>query len=298
MGAITDGSYKKFGYGTGEGQVDIATQMRLANQGRVTQGEMIARGAASIFLSLTSKIAEGSMKADDKVAEDATPEEIEAKRQEVLKELKNTNPEYNCDNVGDIEALIVEKNSQLNQANEQVASLNTEINNVNTKISTLDSNINALKDEILDARAQGENYNGDINALEANLKDLEKQKEALENKINNELKPELEKTQALQSTLPNEISNLETSKKALANLDKQLEKANKKDAVKKWDDESTQDIVGLIKKYNEYNAAGKTEKAEELKNGKLKEAIEAYSQSHKVGDNKTIDSLIAMVNKK
>ena len=98
--------------------------------------------------------------------------------------------------------------------------------------------------------------------------------------------------------MPTEISNLETAKKALANLDKQLDKANKKDAVKKWDDESTQDIVGLIKKYNEYNAAGKTEKAEELKNGKLKDAIDAYQEAHKTGDNATIDNLIKMINNK
>ena len=37
---------------------------------------------------------------------------------------------------------------------------------------------------------------------------------------------------------------------------------------------------------------------EKLKNGKLKEAIDAYNESHNAGDNKTIDKLIAMINKK
>ena len=294
----------------------VADVNRMNNpNGSHTVGGVIAMALPSIFMTVASKVADGSfggggssaVESDANAATNAKQiradiDSILAKyeKQDVtgisdleaylqsLCDIKDTNIQTLEKNIKTNNDVVEDKTKRNKKIDTRLGELNTLLGNGEGSINVQISNINT---QIKTANDNGE----DTTKLDAKKKDLEAQKEKLETekktledekvKNNEEIananialvtdKPVLKEFQAIQA----DIDDLKI-------LSKQLKKAEGKDAIESLTNDDTASITNLIKKMNNAQISGDKEKAGKYEK-ELKEALEEYVKNPE-NNNKTI----------
>lgn len=310
MGAISDGSYEKFGYGTGADQTDMAKVLRLQNPygSHTVLGTALATGLPSLFMMVGQKCASsiGSGKEGDA--------ESSADVETAKKEMQNILDKYGCSTISEVEAkvqtakLAEQKSKEHDTLVTNLSNKVTEYYNQRSVVDSLQNNINDLRADIVELQMKP-----DLSEEEkTQLQNLTLQKAEKENRLEAEQKKlevlEQEAEQLTQDSknlyteIESLLSNIKTGDtipasadiekdvKSLQYYEKVIKRADGREAMEKYKNEETGDITAILKKLNNARSSGDTKRESELTT-KLEEAIEKYYKEHKVGDNKTIDSL-------
>ena len=291
---------KKFERESGFSYADY-NRMNNPCYGQQGFGATIAMAAPSIFLSLTSKLADkfldgGSGALDSDAAASRTAEEIKADIQAILDKYKDEN----VTSVEDLEKLLKEKSKEtdINLENlEKNISNNTQVvdqktarnQEIDTELANLavllgpteqgyDAQMNVISEQIKQAEASG----SDTSKLQAELENLKSQKTQAEAK-QKELEAEktantaeIEKAQKAMETDKATYSEFEAIQKDIDDLNflsKELKKAEGTDVIETLVNDETANIASLIKRID-----ANPEEKEDLEN-QLNEALKKYVQN-------------------
>ena len=278
MGAVSDGSFLKYTMNSDGTRVDVAKQNRLNGVSNHSLGGIIAVGASQylpqILSGLASKISNND---DNEESNGLSAKELRSNIDEILNK-------YQASATADIQA-------KLNVAETYEKKLG-EYNDKNAELTKATANVESLTKQ-LNKLKNSSNQSTDYKKVEADLqKAIEKQQK---------LEKEVKDLEAETTALSEEITATEsadTIRRDLANLykyEKQLKRAEGRDAIEKLKNPETEEIVKLVGKLKKAKADKNETKTKQYET-KLKEVGQEYYQKHEVGDNKTLDTLLTAYN--
>lgn len=210
-------------------------------------------------------------------SEDLYPEEIQEEINEILKK-------YDSADISTVELKQGEYNNLISRAEQDETKADNTIKQCEAQIGKLKTDLEALESLPADHpdRAQ-------IADIQNKIKEIEHQKEDAE--------IQAEEAKNIKTGLQTNLQTLEKDLKDLHYLEKQLKKADGREAMEKYTNDDTENITGILTKLNK--AKDNPEKEAKLKDD-LKKSLEEYygkgCSKHKVGDNKTIDNLARLYN--
>lgn len=295
----------------------IADVNRMNNpNGSHSVGGMIAMALPSIFMTVMTKVADGSfggggdssaVESDANAA--ANAEQIRADIQAIYDKYRD----QGVTNISDLEAYLqslcdikdtniqtLEKNIKTNSSvvedkTERNQKIETRLGELNTLLGdgegSIKSQIADIDTQISTAQKNGK----DTTKLEADKNDLEAQKEQLETEKKTLEDEKLKNNEEISKAnialekdklLLEEFQAIQDDIDDLKALSKQLKKAEGKDAIESLTNDDTANITNLIKKMNNAQISGDQEKEGKYKK-ELVEALEDYVKNPE-NQNKTI----------
>lgn len=278
MGAVSDGSFLKYTMNSDGTRVDVAKQNRLNGVSNHSLGGIIAVGASQylpqILSGLASKISNND---DNEESNGLSAKELRSNIDEILNK-------YQASATADIQA-------KLNVAETYEKKLG-EYNDKNAELKEATANVESLTKQ-LNKLKNSSNQPTDYKKVEADLqKAIEEQQ-----KLEKEVKALGAETTALSEEITS-TESADTIRRDLANLykyEKQLKRAEGRDAIEKLKNPETEEIVKLVGKLKKAKADKNEPKTKQYET-KLKEVGQEYYQKHEVGDNKTLDTLLTAYN--
>lgn len=278
MGAVSDGSFLKYTMNSDGTRVDVAKQNRLNGVSNHSLGGIIAVGASQylpqILSGLASKISNND---DNEESNGLSAKELRSNIDEILNK-------YQASTTADIQA-------KLNVAETYEKKLG-EYNDKNAELKEATANVESLTKQ-LNKLKNSSNQPTDYKKVEADLQKAIEEQQKLEKEVKD--------LEAETTALSEEITATEsadTIRKDLANLykyEKQLKRAEGRDAIEKLKNPETEEIVKLVGKLKKAKADKNEPKTQQYET-KLKEVGQEYYQKHEIGDNKTLDTLLTAYN--
>ena len=277
MGAVSDGSFLKYTMNSDGTRVDVAKQNRLNGVSNHNLGGIIAVGASQDLPKILSGFKISNNDDNEEESNGLSAKELRSNIDEILNK-------YQASATADIQAKLNvaetyekklceynDKNAELKEATANVESLRTQLNNLN----------------------DSSNQPTDYENIKSNLqKAIEKQQK---------LEKEVKELEAETTALSEEITATEsadTIRRDLADLykyEKELKRAEGRDAIEKLKNPETEEIVKLVGKLKKAKADKNETKTQQYET-KLKEVGQEYYQKHEIGDNKTLDTLLTAYN--
>lgn len=264
------------------------------NAGKAT----LAMGLPSLFMTLSSKM--GSWLEDDSSGAEVSErgKEIQGDIDKVFEDLKGKGLE--CASISDVELQIQMLNGEKNKLSTQtVPSLENNIAGNQETVTNLTAVQGGLAATIKSLKAEKNNPEVTVErlaAIDAQIGDAEYEYTENEKKIE-QLNAQIEsdnkslaESNARIEKIDADISVLDDALIDLKELERQLKKADGRDAIENLTNEDTADISDILKQIKSAQANGDSAKVGKLQE-KLEKAIEKYYENHEVGDNKTFDKL-------
>ena len=279
MGAVSDGSFLKYTMNSDGTRVDVAKQNRLNGVSNHNLGGIIAVGASQYLPQILSGLASKISNNDDNEEESngLSAKELRSNIDEILNK-------YQASATADIQA-------KLNVAETYEKKLG-EYNDKNAELQKATANVERLTTQLNNLK-NSSNQPTDYENIEANLQTaIEKQQK---------LEKEVKALEAETTALSEEITATEsadTIRRDLADLykyEKELKRAEGRDAIEKLKNPETEEIVKLVGKLKKAKADKNETKTQQYET-KLQEVGKEYYQKHEIGDNKTLDTLLTAYN--
>ena len=278
MGAVSDGSFLKYtmnSYGT---RVDVAKQNRLNGVSNHNLGGIIAVGASQDLPKILSGLEKISNNDDNEEESNGlSAKELRSNIDEILNK-------YQASATADIQAKLNVAETYEKKLGEYNGK-NAELQKVTANVESLTTRLNNLKDS--------SNQPTDYENIKAELqKAIEKQQK---------LEKEVKALEAETTALSEEITatkSADTIRRDLADLykyEKELKRAEGRDAIEKLKNPETEEIVKLVGKLKKAKADKNETKTQQYET-KLQEVGREYYQKHEIGDNKTLDTLLTAYN--